>query len=132
MSLLIGIHIQDVLDKNGEIQEKVKNRIYPIVITAGTPAYPFIVYQNNGTQQYETKDGNIEDTVYVSVAIVSKTYDEAIRLGQTVRYAFEGVTRDYEEFRVLDCSFTGSSEEYMTDIDSFIITVDLSFKTLDL
>lgn len=131
MSLLIGYHIKEVLTKNDIVVEDVDNRIYPLVIPVGTPEYPFIVFRNDGITTDGTKDGTCEDSVNVSVIIVTKDYMQAIELANTVRYSFEDVQAEYQQFQVNDCVVTGSSEEYLMDIDAVAITLGFNFKTVD-
>lgn len=132
MSLLIGIHIKDILGKNEELSERVGNRIYPLVIPVGVPKYPFIVYRNDGTSPDYTKDGTNEDTVSVNVAIVAKEYSEAVEIAQAVRYSLEDKRKRYDKFEVRDSILTGTMEEWLDDIDAIGITLSFSMKTIDL
>ena len=118
MSLLIGIHIKEMLLKDEGISEKVGNRVYPLVIPVGAPKYPFIVFRNDGTVPDYTKDGNNEDSVGVSVEVVAKEYGEAVEIGNSIRYA-------------LDCALTGTAEEWLDDIDAYGIILNFEMKTVD-
>ena len=131
MSLLIGIHIQEVLSNSEELKKVIDDRVYPLVVPVGVPKYPFIVFQGNGINGTGTKDGTAEDNVFVAIAIVSKAYGEAIRIANKVRYLFEGQSAKYAEFEVRDCEMNGSDEEYMPDIDAYVLTLQFGFKTLD-
>lgn len=132
MSLLIGIHVQEVLNATEALTAKTGDRIYPLVIPESAPEYPFIVFQASGISEVEgTKDGNVEDAVTVSIAVVSKAYGEAVRLAHVARYALEGKAAQYEEFEVEDCTLVGSSEEYLDEIAAFAVTLNVEFRTSD-
>jgi hypothetical protein len=131
MSLLIGIHIKEMLLKDEGISEKVGNRVYPLVIPVGAPKYPFIVFRNDGTVPDYTKDGNNEDSVGVSVEVVAKEYGEAVEIGNSIRYALEEKRRRYEQFEVRDCALTGTAEEWLDDIDAYGIILNFEMKTVD-
>lgn len=131
MSLLIGIHIQEVLTNAPEITAVVKERIYPLVIPAGVPQYPYILFINGGITDTGTKDGTAEDSVVVGVAVASKSYGEAVRTANRIRYLFVGKSAKYEDLEVRDCELLGSNEEYLLDIDVYTVTLQFNFKTLD-
>ena len=131
MSLLVGIHIKTALLNDEALKKEVGNRVYPLVIPEGTPEYPFIVYGSAGITPTYTKDGSCEDSVVVSVVVVSKTYSSAIRIANIARYDLEGVTAEYGEFEVTDCMLSGSSEDYLQEIDAFSVTLDFNIRTID-
>ena len=90
MSILIGLHIRRTLEKNTDVTKFVKNRIYPLVVPQGVETYPFICYDVSGASGDETKDGVVDDMATVNIAVIAKTYEEAIVLGNSVRYALDG------------------------------------------
>ena len=131
MSLLIGQHIKAVLDADPVAKARLKDRVYPVAVPDSTPAYPLIVYANNGTRPDETKDGNCNDTVTVTIVLLSKEYNEGITLMHHVRYLFEGKTAQYAQFEVTDCSLAGSSEDYDPELAKYVFTISLTFNTID-
>lgn len=131
MSLLVGIHIKSALLKDSNLTKEVNDRIYPLVIPEGTPEYPFIVYGSMGISPTDTKDGSCEDNVTVSVVVVSKTYSSAIRIANMVRYDLESVSEKYKEFEVTDCILSGSSEDYLQEIDAISVTLNFNVRTMD-
>lgn len=131
MSLLIGQHIKAVLDADPVIKARVRDRVYPVAIPDSAPAYPLIVYANNGTRPDETKDGNCNDTVTVTIVLLTKEYNEGITLLNHIRYLFEGKVADYTLFEVTDCSMAGSSEDYDKDLAKYVFTISLTFNTID-
>ena len=131
MSLLIGIHIKEVLLKDEALRKDIGDRVYPLVIPEGAPQYPFVVYESTGIQPFNTKDGSCEDSVGVSVAIVSKSYESVIGIANTVRYDLEGKTAKYTGFEVTECVLFGSAEDYLPDIDAVCVTLSFNMKTID-
>lgn len=131
MSLLVGYHIKEVLTHDTSLTEDVDNRIYPLVIPQGAPAYPFIVFRSDGISTDGTKDGNAEDSVNASVIVIAKEYMKAIQLANKVRYDLEGVPSVYDDFQVNDCVVTGSYEEFLLDIDAVAVTINFNLRTLD-
>ena len=84
MSILIGLHIKKVLEQNRDVVERVGNRIYPLVIPQGVETYPFICYDMSGGTGEQTKDGVLDDVATVNIAVIAKTYEEAIIIGNEV------------------------------------------------
>lgn len=131
MSLLISKHIISSLQANEAVTEAVGNRIYPVVIPAGVPEYPFINFESSLDGPDETKDGSCADNVSTTLMIVSKTYEVAVNTANEVRYAIEGKTARYDQFEVIDSSLLSCIEDYLVDIDAFTITLSFNFKTMD-
>lgn len=131
MSLLIGIHIQEVLSGAESVSAKVGERIYPLVVPVGTPSYPFICFENVGISEEDSKDGVVNDVVSVQLMVVSKSYGEAVMLAHDVRYTLEGVTAEYPRFEVKDCRLTSTSEDWIDEADAYVVTLGLSFRTED-
>lgn len=132
MSILIGKHIKSALESNRNIKMAVGNRIYPVVVTQSSPAYPLIVYQSIGTRPDEsTKDGNCEDTVTVDIVLLIADYSTGIDLLQDIRYTLEGITADYPQFSVTESELVGTSEQYDDDIAKYAFGISFNFKTID-
>ena len=131
MSLLIGQHIKAVLSGDPTVTAHLSDRVYPVAVTESTPSYPLLVYANNGTRPDETKDGNSNDSVAVTLVLLTKDYNEGITLMNHIRYLFEGRTGKYPLFEVLDCALTGSGEDYDIDLAKYVFTISLTFNTID-
>lgn len=131
MSILIGLHIKKVLEQNQDVVRRVGNRIYPLVIPQGVENYPFICYDMTGGTGEQTKDGVLDDVATVNVSVIAKTYEEAIIIGNAVRYSFEGVTAKYERFEVTECSNVTYNDEYVEVIDAYAMNLSMDFRTID-
>lgn len=131
MSILVGKHINAVLSCDAEVRRSLGSRIYPVAIPQSAPAYPFIVYTNTGTRPDYTKDGTLEDVAGVMIVLVHPDYTSGISLANRVRYLFEGVTAQYDDFEVCDCELAGTSEDYDADLEKYVFTLSLTLKTID-
>ena len=131
MSILIGLHIRRTLEKNSDVTKFVKNRIYPLVVPQGVETYPFICYDVSGASGDETKDGVVDDMATVSVSVIAKTYEDAIMIGNSVRYALEGKTAEYEEFAVTECMNISYNDEYIDALDAYAVNLSIDFRTED-
>ena len=131
MSVLIGLHIKRVLANVEAVTRMVGNRIYPLVVPQGVETYPFICYDMNGFSGDSTKDGVLDDVASVNIAIIAKSYEEAIVLGNEVRYAFEGKRAKYEELSVRDCVNVAYNDEYIDALDCYAINLSMDFRTED-
>lgn len=131
MSVLIGLHIKRTLEAVEAVTSKVGNRIYPLVVPQGVEVYPFICYDMNGGTGDSTKDGLLDDVASVNVAVIAKSYEEAIIIGNEVRYAFEGKTAKYNEFSVTECANVTYNDEYIDALDCYAINLSMDFRTED-
>ena len=131
MSVLIGLHIKRTLEAVEAVTSKVGNRIYPLVVPQGVEIYPFICYDMNGGTGESTKDGLLDDADSVNVSVIAKTYEEAITIGNAVRYAFEGKTAKYDEFSVTECANVTYNDEYIDALDCYAINLSMDFRTED-
>ena len=131
MSVLIGLHIKRTLENNADVTSHIANRVFPIVVPQGVETYPFICYDISGSSGEATKDGTIDDVASVSMSVVAKTYEEAIILGNLVRYAFDGKEATYKEFSVTECKNIVYNDEYIPDIDAYAMNISMDFLTVD-
>lgn len=131
MSILIGLHIKRTLEADADVTRLAGNRIYPIVVPQGVDTYPFICYDVSGASGDDTKDGVVDDIATVSMAVIAKTYEDAIVLGNSVRKAFDGKTAEYDEFEVEDCMNISYNDEYIEALDAYAINLGIDFKTTD-
>ena len=97
----------------------------------GTPHFPMLVYTNTGINVDYTKDGAASESVTVQLILLHSAYDAAITLMQHIRYLFEDRGADYQVFEVDDCMLSGDSEDYDPELDKYVISITLTFNTLD-
>ena len=131
MSILIGLHIKRVLEQEEAVTRYVGNRIFPVVAPLGVEAFPFIGYDMTGGTGDSTKDGTTDDVASVRFSVVAKSYEEAILVGNAVRYAFEGKTAVYEEFAVTECANVTYNDEYIDDFGAYALDLNIDFRTED-
>jgi len=131
MSILIGKHIQAVLGADSTVKRELRDRIYPVGAIVGAPRYPLLVYTNSGINVDYTKDGAASESVTVQLILLHPTYDLAITLMQHIRYLLEGHAAQYPDFEVDDCMLSGYSEDYADDLQKYVISISLTFNTID-
>lgn len=131
MSILIGKHIQAVLSADADVARALHNRIYPVGAVKGAPAFPMLVYTNTGINVEYTKDGPASESVTVQLILLHPVYDSAITLMQRIRYLFEGHAAQYPTFEVDDCELSGYAEDFDIDLDKYVISITLTFSTID-
>ena len=131
MSILIGLHIKRVLEQEEAVTRYVGNRIFPVVAPLGVEAFPFIGYDMTGGTGDSTKDGTTDDVASVRLSVVAKSYEETIKIGNAVRYAFEGKTAVYEEFAVTECANVTYNDEYIDDFGAYALDLNIDFRTED-
>lgn len=131
MSILIGLHIKRTLERNTDVTKFVQNRIYPLVVPQGVETYPFICYDVSGASGDDTKDGVVDDVATVNIAVIAKTYEDSIILGNSVRYALEGKTAEYAELDVTECMNMAYNDEYIEALDAYAVNLSMDFRTED-
>lgn len=131
MSILIGLHIRRALERDADVTGFVENRIYPLVVPQGVETYPFICYDVSGGSGDDTKDGVVDDVATVNIAVIAKTYEDAIILGNSVRYALEGKTAEYAELDVTECMNMAYNDEYIEALDAYAVNLSMDFRTED-
>jgi len=132
MSILIGKHILAVLSTDATVTQALSDRIYPVGAVKGAPQFPMLVYTNTGIDVDYTKDGPASESVTVQLILLHPSYDSAITLMQHIRYLFDGQAAQYSDFEVDDCMLSGYSEDYDLDLDKYVISITLTFNTLDI
>lgn len=131
MSVLIGLHIQERLSKNKKVTEKVGDRIFPIVATQGSPAYPFIIFDSSVSVADETKDGCSDEIASVVVSIFGKSYGEALHIAHAVKKDLEHSEIGYQDFEVVESAFIRSEEDYNDELAAYIINLNFEFITAE-
>jgi hypothetical protein len=119
------------LERNADVTKFVQNRIYPLVVPQGVETYPFICYDVSGASGDDTKDGVVDDVATVNIAVIAKTYEDAIILGNSVRYALEGKTAEYAELDVTECMNMAYNDEYIEALDAYAVNLSMDFRTED-
>jgi|TARA_R110000823_G_scaffold242437_2_gene366886 hypothetical protein len=87
----IGKAIYNILSTTGNVSALVGTRIFPNVAPQ-TTALPFIIYDVNGVQPNDTKDGvSTLDTNDVMISCYSETYSQASDLAKKIRIAMDRI-----------------------------------------
>ena len=89
----IGKAIYNILynSGSGDVFDLVGSRIFPNVAPQ-TTTFPFIIYDVNGVQPNDTKDGaSTLDTNDVMISCYSETYSQASDLAQKIRVAMDRI-----------------------------------------
>ena len=87
----IGKAIYNILSTTTNISNLVGTRIFPNVAPQ-TTTFPFIIYDVNGVQPNDTKEGvSTLDTNDVMISCYSETYSQASDLAQTIRVAMDRI-----------------------------------------
>lgn len=103
--------------------------VYPCVVPSGSPER-FCVYRRTGYQGRDTKDRfNYEETLSVQISVVAPSYDESLRLADTVMERLDGIKGLYKGKMLQSCTCVNSSETY--NEGAFIQNLFFSF-TFDL
>lgn len=131
MSILLGLHIKRTLGNDADVKSFVGDRIFPLAFPQGVDTFPFICYDMNGQQGTKTKDGLVNDSSSISLAVVSKNYEEALLLANSVRKAFEGKKSKYKEFEAENIGVT-YNDEYVESVDAYAVNMTLDFRTKEL
>ena len=128
MSILIGLHIKNTLERDTEVKRSIGTRVFPLAMAQGVETFPFVCYDTNGQAAQTTKDGPVNDVSSVSMAVISKGYEEALNIANAVRKAFENKRADYPEYMV-ECMGVTYNDEYVDALDAFAVNLQLDFKT---
>lgn len=131
MSILIGLHIARALNREPKVTDKVGDRIFPLVERQGVERFPYIMYDTNGGIGETTKDGAVCDVATVGIAVIAKSYAEALTIGNAVRYALDGYCPVYDEFKVCSTGNIVYNDEFYGDLDAFSLNLSIDFKTVD-
>lgn len=117
IKLILAEQLEDETLFEGDIL-----KFFPIDAKEGTKM-PFIVAQRTNVIPSYSKDGNHTDEVYVSVLVVSSTYDESVDLIEKVRDSLEYKTCAFEDgFKIRHITCNNFSENIYKD--AFIQGID--------
>ena len=101
----IGTTIRNILINDGDINAKIKNKIYPLIAPEDTTG-TFIIYQRDEYSKQYTNQGIYEESCIIYLTIVSDNYDESQQLAIMINDLLEGYT---DEFTI---RLTDSTEDY--------------------
>lgn len=122
-TLLVNKYIRTILCEN---ITALQNRVYAIDARMGTKL-PFVVLiRDSVAAKSITKDGLNEDEVGISVYVVSKGYDEGVKLANDIRNLLDRTRYRTEQVNISMIEFTGADESY-TDTPSPAFIQQLKF-----
>ena len=115
MAFQIGKYIKFALssDRTPELNAIVGERIYPVVVPD----------DDLNNEEY-CKDGRTQDTDYVSVNVVAKSYGQLVEILELVRTAIcrsylEWNDTDNTPFFIADCVMSAKEEEFDPTDDTY-------------
>ena len=122
-SLEVGKTINKILSDNIELNDIVKNKIYPIIIKQGT-TYPFIVYRRTNIIPQYTKDYHLKDNVIIEISNVSDSYETSIIMASLVRNILE----DKRFEGIESIKIESADEDYIDDayIQTLIFNITIN------
>lgn len=126
-SLLIGKKIKSILSSNSDLLTKVNGQIYPLLANQSTK-YPFIVYSRDSVTAEYCKDGNYQDTVGITIIVVSDNYEESVDIANLVRESFELLTLEDDDIYIAESLLSGVSESTQEDAYIQRITFNLTIQ----
>lgn len=124
----IGKHIYARLTASEPLRALIGTRLYPVAADQGT-AMPYVTYHRTALATEYTNDGAGVDTVSVSFRIVAGGYQAATEIAEEIRAALEGVGAAFGESEVRDAEVANSVDAYDVDIDAYVLTLDMRFRT---
>ncbi len=124
----IGKHIYARLTASEQFRTLVGTRLYPVAADQGTDM-PYVTYHRTALATEYTYDGAGVDTVSVSFRIVAGGYQAATDIAEEIRATLEGVRAAYGESEVRDAELVNSVDAYDVDIDAYVLTLDMRFRT---
>lgn len=118
-------HVRSTLLGSAALAKIIDKKIYYVAAIMGVTK-PYITCTRTAIVAQYTKDGWMQDDVIVAVDIVAESYEQAVEVAEIVREVLEDSAGNYNDFRVVECEMTRSSEGYSVDADAFVITMDVS------
>lgn len=114
-SLLITKYLLRILESNNDLKSliDIKN-IYPVDARLSSQ-FPFAVIQRTSINAANSKDGNYEDTVYFTVAVVDDNYVGAVTIADKIRETFENNNYRDDDIYVHYIRLTSSTETIYND-----------------
>ena len=109
-AISVNKYIFQILSTDRQLKELVKEKIYPLIAEEST-TFPFIIFKRNNIVTDYTKDGRVNDTVDVSIAIAAKNYNQTVAIAERVRELLELKRNEY--FKLIQ--LTSVAEDYVDD-----------------
>lgn len=97
---------------------------YPLVAD-NNAKYPFLVYKRSNVISSGCKDGSYEDTVDISITIVTQTYSEGIDIANQVRQILERQVINADDLTLNDTYLISASESFTDNV----FVQNLNFRT---
>lgn len=112
-SLLTGQFIKDLIDEDEKLKDTIgAKKVFPLIANQNTD-FPYIVYERSSLQPDYTKDGNSQDTVYISLMIYSDDYESSINITNYIRELVEfNAFPDYDITEIYVQDIKESLEEF--------------------
>lgn len=101
--------IYSILDSNSDLKKMVGDRISPDITTP--TAMPFIVMIRESVDGTYTKDGLMNDTTMVHIAIADNKYSREVEIAEKVREILDC----YKDKDIKNCYMDSASEYSMND-----------------
>lgn len=108
-TLLVNKYIRTIICEN---ISALQNRVFAIDARMGTKLPFCVLIRDDVSVSTISKDGLVEDAVSISVYIVSKGYDEGIKIANDLRNLLDRTRYKTEEVYIPSIEFSGASEMY--------------------
>lgn len=109
-AISVNKYIYQILSSDSELKSLVKEKIYPLIAEEST-TFPFIIFKRNNIVTEYCKDGVVNDSVDVSIAIAAKNYNQTIAIAERIRELLELKRNEY--FKSIH--LTSVAEDYVDD-----------------
>jgi len=125
-SLLCTKYIRSIICDN---IPALQSRVYAIDARQGTKLPFAVLVRDNVSATTLSKDGCVEDTVAVSVYVVSKGYDEGVKIANDIRNLLDRSRYATNEVRIPLIEFSGAREVFTdTPTQAFIQIIQFNVK----
>jgi len=122
-SLLITKYVRKIIVDN---ISALQNRCYALDARTGTKLpFAVLIRDSVATTSY-TKDGATEDTIGISVYVVSRDYDGGVTIANDIRNLLDRTRYNADGINISLIEFTGANENY-TDSPSPAFIQQLRF-----
>lgn len=122
-SLLITKYVRKIIVDN---ISALQNRCYALDARTGTKLpFAVLIRDSVATTSY-TKDGATEDTIGISVYVVSRDYDGGVTIANDIRNLLDRTRYNADGISIAIIEFTGANETY-TDSPSPAFIQQLRF-----
>lgn len=134
MSVMIGLHVLEMLNGNAKLKELCGDSIYPVAAVQGTESLPFVVFECDTDQPDYTADGVAGDTHTVTIDCVSKDYKQTLVMADAVRRTLELQTAEYPEsgFEVTDCRLVSCKDGWIDEREVYDSTIIFTMESAEL